>query len=193
VAKDSLDHHRMWPVRRLAGGLEQQSMNTTTRSWLDPRVDVRASGIDGNGLFARELIEQGAVVAMLRGRFMTDAEFEALTSEKYSAAAVGENLHVLLDADDPVTFGNHSCDPNLWMGDAITVTARRDIQPGEELTIDYALHTVSPAWSMPCQCGSPLCRRRVTGNDWQLPTLQVRYKGHFSPFIDARIARLKRP
>ena len=168
-------------------------MSNDTRSWLDPRVDVRVSEIEGNGLFARAMIERDAVVASLRGRVLTDAEFDALTFEKYSALAIGENQHLLLNADDPVTFGNHSCDPNLWMGDATTVIARRDIQPDEELTIDYALHTVSAAWSMPCRCGSPLCRQRVTGNDWRLPPLQVRYEGHFSPFINARVARLKRP
>jgi hypothetical protein len=79
------------------------------------------------------------------------------------------------------------------MGDAATITARRNVQPGEELTIDYALHTVSAEWSMPCRCGSPLCRQHETGNNWTIPELQVRYVGHFSPLINARIARFNRP
>ena len=33
----------------------------------------------------------------------------------------------------------------------------------------------------------------VTGNDWRLLELQERYAGHFSPFINARIAKLYRP
>jgi uncharacterized protein len=41
---------------------------------------------------------------------------------------------------------------------------------------------------MHCHCASTLCRGVVTANDWQLPVLQERYAGHFSPFINARIA-----
>jgi len=42
---------------------------------------------------------------------------------------------------------------------------------------------------MECRCGSPLCRGVITGDDWRRTDLQARYRGHFSPFIDARIAR----
>ena len=83
---------------------------------------------------------------------------------------------------------NHSCDPNIWMSDAFTLSARRRIEPGEELTADYALWLYDVDWVLdPCRCGSPLCRGRVTGRDWQLPELQVRYAGHFTPFINRLI------
>jgi uncharacterized protein len=70
---------------------------------------------------------------------------------------------------------NHSCDANLWMGDEVTVVARRDIATGEELTQDYALYTTSPTWIMkPCRCGMFNCRQVITGNDWQRPDVQER-------------------
>jgi uncharacterized protein len=49
------------------------------------------------------------------------------------------------------------------------------------------------AWSMACNCGSPHCRRIVTNEDWRRPDVQERYAGHFSPFLNHRIAaaRLK--
>jgi hypothetical protein len=53
--------------------------------------------------------------------------------------------------------------------------------------VDYALFTAQPGWAMHCRCGSPLCRHRVTGNDWKLAGLRERYRGHFSPFINDRI------
>src|ERR1041385_6678831 len=89
---------------------------------------------------------------------------------------------------------NHSCDSNLWMADEVTLVARRDILPGEEITVDYALFTTSPEWTLGklCQCGSPVCRHTITGNDWRRIDVQERYAGHFSPFINERIARLKR-
>ncbi len=92
------------------------------------------------------------------------------------------------DDDDPSQFGNHSCDANLWMRDAVRIVARRNINQDEELTIDYALMIVVP-WQMDCGCGASACRATITGDDWQLPELQLRYKDHFSPFINERIRR----
>jgi len=34
------------------------------------------------------------------------------------------------------------------------------------------------------------CRGKVTGYDWMLPELQIRYRGYFSPYLAARIASL---
>jgi hypothetical protein len=79
------------------------------------------------------------------------------------------------------------------MSDEVTIIARRAIDAGEELTLDYALTTTEPGWALdqPCQCGSPLCRGMVTGNDWRLPDMQARYAGHFVPYINDRIRRLQ--
>ncbi|MDQ6601691.1 MAG: SET domain-containing protein-lysine N-methyltransferase [Chloroflexota bacterium] len=158
-------------------------------SWLDPRVAIHPSSIEGRGLFVRDAIREGEVVEVWGGIRITDNELDTIARRmrKYNSAAIGEGDNVLLDLDDPIGFGNHSCDPNLWMGDATTVVARRDIASNEELTIDYATHTVSSSWRMICQCGSPHCRHIVTGDDWQRVELQARYQGHFSPFINERI------
>ena len=78
------------------------------------------------------------------------------------------------------------------MGDAVTLVARRGIAPGEELTLDYALFEEDEDFTMPweCICGSPICRKRITGRDWRLPELQLRYGEHFSHLNLKRIARL---
>jgi uncharacterized protein len=41
---------------------------------------------------------------------------------------------------------------------------------------------------MDCRCGGTGCRGTVTGADWHRADLQARYRGHFSPFIERRIA-----
>jgi hypothetical protein len=86
---------------------------------------------------------------------------------------------------------NHSCDPNVWLDDEVTLSARRTIAPGEELTSDYALWELNEDHVSPwlCRCGSRLCRGRFTGQDWRSPELQRRYAGHFHPTIEARIAQ----
>ncbi|MEV4109426.1 SET domain-containing protein [Nonomuraea sp. NPDC049695] len=154
--------------------------------WLTPSAEPRLSPIEGTGLFAIERIRQDEVVMRFGGRVISDEALARLTPP-YSSLTVEEGVHLLLDPAHPVRYGNHSCDPNLWHRDATTVIARRDIGPGEELTIDYATLTGVEAWSMACRCDTPVCRRVVTGNDWRLSRLQATYGTHWSPPLLERI------
>lgn len=159
-------------------------------SWLDSRITARDSPINGKGLFASAHISAGETVAIMGGTVITDDELEQLARvSSYSSAAIGSNLNLLQAEDDPIRYGNHSCDPNVWLVDEVTGVARRDISAGEELTSDYATMTGFAEWRMPCNCGSANCRGTVTGEDWRLPELQRRYRGHFSPFLNKRIER----
>jgi hypothetical protein len=161
------------------------------------------SKIHGQGLFAAQPIRDGEVVFQWEGlgRIVSDTELRSMLegAEYWSCVAVGEDQNLVFSVtypgeEPPTKTGaggcNHSCDSNLWMQDAFTVCARRDIGAGEELTLDDALIGVDPDCSMEsCNCGSPLCRGRVTGNDWRLLEVQQRYSVHFSPFINMRIAK----
>jgi uncharacterized protein len=158
---------------------------TRRRSWLSPDVAVGPSEIEGTGLFARRALAEGETVLVLGGTVIDDAELARL--QPHSSLAIGEGLNLMQDDDDPAQYGNHSCDPNLWLADEVTVVTRRPVEAGEELTIDYATMTVLP-WEMECSCGAASCRGVVTGDDWRRPDLRERYAGHFSPFINARIA-----
>lgn len=162
------------------------------QSWVTSRLVVRPSPIDGLGLFAAEDIGAGGLCLLLGGRLLDDAGLDQVRrpSWGWSALALSEGRHLLQDDDDPARFGNHSCDPSLWLTSATTVVARRRLRPGDEATFDYALATVDEDWSMACHCGTTLCRGVVTGADWRLPALQARYAGHFSPFIRRRILAL---
>jgi hypothetical protein len=169
-------------------------------SWYDPRVEIRLSSIQGGGMFAHAPFQPGETVAIVGGTPMTGAEFAAYRTgvERWNAHQIGEDLHLvdLIQTPDVVKGSlNHSCDSNLWMGDEVTIIARRAISAGEELALDYALTTTQPDWALdqPCQCGSPVCRGTVTGNDWRLPDVQARYAGHFVPYINARIRHLHEP
>ena len=169
-------------------------------SWYDPRVEIRPSTIQGGGMFARAPFVPGETVAIVGGTLMTGADFAAYLAgvERWNAHQIGEDRHLvdLTQAPEAVEGSiNHSCDSNLWMGDEVTIIARRAISAGEELTLDYALTTTQPDWALdqPCHCGSPACRRRITGNDWRLPDVQARYAGRFVPYINERIRRLYEP
>lgn len=179
--------------------MDQPAKIYNTKTWTDPRVIIKNSTIEGQGGFATEPIEKGEIVVILGGTLMTQSEFDAFTAtaSNYDAVQIGEDLHLVdLSPASRAENGslNHSCDSNLWMQDEVTVVARRDIQRGEELNIDYGLFTTTPDWVLdqPCQCQSPFCRQQITGNDWQIPDVQQRYKGHFSPYINQRIANSQR-
>lgn len=174
--------------------------NYSRDSWIDPRLELRESPIQGKGVFAKSPIKKGETVIVWGGVVMTGEDLKAGKAAKHTVAAIGEGLYLAepagesdekdaLNIDD---YMNHSCDPNVWMRDAVTLVARRNIKVGEELTADYAMWSVDPNWKMECNCGSPLCRGTITGDDWKLEGLQKRYERHFSPFINKRIKRLFR-
>jgi hypothetical protein len=154
--------------------------------WLSPSVEVRPSPIEGLGLFARRPIAEGEVVSRIGGRVIDDAAMAALTPP-YSSVCVDLGVHLLIDPAHPIRYGNHACDPNLWHVGSVTVVARRAISVGEELTLDYATHTLTETWSMPCRCGAANCRAAVTGADWKRADLRAAYGRHWTAGLLQRI------
>ncbi len=165
-----------------------------SRTWLDPRLEARPSSIHGKGFFATRPINAGEVVTVFGGTLFSQTDIAAGRANNRTLMQVEEGSWLGNRVDEPLGedyFINHSCDPNLWMKDEVTLFARRKIMPGEEVTMDYAMHFADPDWSMkqPCRCGSGLCRGHITGKDWMREDLQKRYTGHFSPFLNKRIER----
>jgi predicted ester cyclase len=183
------------------GLLDAPGKDYRPTDWIDPRIEIRPSSIHGRGMFATALIQRGEVVTVWGGAFvLTDRDRvtkRALGALGYTLGTIGEGLYLvamLREGEEDVTnLINHSCDPNVWMHDEVTLAARRDIAAGEELTMDYAVIEGSEDWVglFECRCGSPLCRGRFTGKDWRREDLQARYGGHFSPFINERIRGLR--
>ena len=66
--------------------------------------------------------------------------------------------------------------------------AMRDVTPGEELTIDYAMIDDFPG-KMQCHCGTAGCRGTVSGYDWRRPELQERYGRYFSAYLLEKMHR----
>lgn len=165
------------------------------QSWIDPRIEIRDSPIGGRGMFACEAINAGEIVIVWGGIVLSRKDLENGNYRPATLAAIAEDLWLgdaLGGEDFAADYTNHSCDPNLWMTDENTLAARRAIVGGEELTADYMMWEANEdyraAWL--CNCGSAFCRKRISGGGWKLPELQRRYKDHFSPFLNERIAKL---
>jgi len=164
-----------------------------TDSWFDPRIDLRASPLHGKGMFATALIWAGETLMIWGGVVYTREELSTrrvkLNPVAHAERRIDDDLYIAAPMTGMDHYFNHSCDPTTWMQDTITVIARRDIQPAEELTIDYATLDLDGRHRIkPCRCGTLLCRGQVTGSDWRLPELQQRYRGHFMPFIERCMA-----
>lgn len=130
------------------------------------RLKVKKSNIYGKGCYAlthfpaRKKIEtyageliKGRRKIQARIRRQAESAIKIITIDEETAidGAVGGN---------ETAYINHSCDPNAFIrivpGLKVAIFARRDIQPGEELTIDYR----DPDHPEVCRCGAPNCRSK---------------------------------
>jgi hypothetical protein len=163
--------------------------------WVDERVVVGRSAIDGRGLFATDDLPAGTVVVRLGGELVDSATLSRLLAAADPDAAyidtiaVDEDAHLVLPPGTTAHFANHSCDPTLWHVGPYELAARRDLRAGDELTVDYGTNSAAAGFAMDCRCGSPVCRRRITSEDWRRPELRLRYAGHWTAALQRRIDR----
>lgn len=160
-------------------------------SYLTPKAEVRSATSGRPTAHATTRIRAGETVAVFGGLVATRAEVEGLDDET-RALAIQVDDDLFLVSPEP-TAGDalrHSCAPNCGMSGASMIVAMRDVEPGEELVYDHAMSDGSPYDEFECHCGAATCRAKVTGEDWMLPELQLRYRGYFSPYLAARINAL---
>lgn len=115
---------------------------------------VKASTINGKGIFATKLIKSGTVILHWDPKVLTKQEAALLPENEKMNYIQPEGDHFLL-MQPPERFVNHSCDPNTTVRGRSDV-AIRDIQPGEEITSDYMDFKDTKSV---CHCGSALCRK----------------------------------
>jgi SAM-dependent methyltransferase len=162
-------------------------------SYISPKLEARQHPEKGRyGVFACEPVQTGELLVMWGGRVVSGEDFRRLSGlEQGSSIQVDEDLYLVpIRPDEAPDLVNHSCNPNAGMRGQTGLEALRPILPGEEVCFDYAMSDGSPYDEFACKCASTTCRGRVTGNDWQLPELWERYRGHFSPYLQRRIDEL---
>ena len=161
------------------------------KTWRSPKIEIRDDTVAGRGVVAIADIERDEIVAIKAGHVITRAELdEAVAAAGDFALQIDDDFYLAPRAPDEVldmsVMINHSCDPNVGFRGQVVYVAIRDIAPGEELSHDYAMER-SDAYTLDCHCGSPLCRGKVSGDDWKLPELQARYGEYFSIYLRRKI------
>ncbi|MSR67880.1 SET domain-containing protein-lysine N-methyltransferase [Candidatus Peribacteria bacterium] len=170
-------------------------------SWLNPKVKVDKSNINGAGLFAYKKIKRNEVILVQAGKVCS-------VSEIYHKNPQISDICFLIDKNfficpikvkgkfykDGAFLMNHSCDPNCGLRGQIIFIAIRDICANEELTYDYAMTDSCTddreifTKPMQCSCGSKKCRKDISDNDWKNPVLKKGYHGYFSSYIKSMIS-----
>jgi SET domain-containing protein len=131
---------------------------------LAPGLTIKKSAIEGRGCFATAAFKHRRKIAEYTGERITNAEANRRASRrKLRICAIDDRWS--LDGSrggNGTHYINHSCEPNAFMQilyGHILFIALRDIQPGEEITIDYesTLHSDKKR----CVCGAPSCRGTI--------------------------------
>lgn len=152
---------------------------------LHPNVILKNSKIQGQGVFAIADLKKDEIIWQMESntpKFHVDVIKSLPAGERADilryAMQINEEWYIGTNdgsSTEPGDFINHSCDPNTWFIDDVTLAVRRDIKQGEEITYDYATSDTYELY-LNCQCGSPNCRKVITGTDYRLhKSLQMQY------------------
>ena len=102
-------------------------------------VQVAESPIHGRGLFAARALQAGQLIGVYEGPVCEEDGRYVLWIENDS----GDGW-TGYDGRNEMRFMNHADDPNAEM-DGLRCYALRNIEPGEEITIDYGWNEEPPA------------------------------------------------
>ena len=162
------------------------------KSYVSEKVKLQKSKKGGEGLYAISKIKKDQIIVDYEGapgKFLTAVEGDKLYDEGNDFMMQVDDGHYFVatseDELEDADFINHSCDPNCGIRGSLKIVAMRDIEPGEEITFDYAM-SESSNYKMNCNCGAKNCRKVVSGDDWKIPGLSKRYKGYFSRYLSSK-------
>ena len=128
-------------------------------------MEVRASTIEGKGLFTKVALRKRQKIGEFTGERITWREGRKRATTQQWIAIVEVNNGVSIDAAKEKTgfrFINHSCSPNTFMrviGERAEFYALRPIKAGTELTVDY--HPSHHNETLRCTCKSHKCRQYI--------------------------------
>ena len=132
---------------------------------LAPGLAIRKSKINGRGCFATIHFSRGRKIAEYTGERIPDLEAQRRARNRRILRICDIDGRFSLDGargGNGTHYINHSCQPNAFMRTLyghVLFFALRNIEPGEEITIDYE-QTLHPD-SKRCCCGAALCRGTI--------------------------------
>ncbi|HBY61443.1 MAG TPA: SET domain-containing protein-lysine N-methyltransferase [Solibacterales bacterium] len=128
------------------------------------RIRVAPSEIHRWGIYAEEFIPARRKIIEYTGERISRRETKRRADGPLNYLFTLDNYWTIDGScgGSGAQYINHSCDPNVyaWIFKGhILYMSMRDIQPGEELTIDYRFAKDVP--KVPCSCGAAACRGTI--------------------------------
>ncbi len=142
-----------------------QSREGLMKETLAEGIRVGKSGIDGRGCFATRRFPKGRKIVELVGERVSRVEAARRMRGRERLHICGIDTYWGIDGSrggNGSQFINHSCEPNSFvriMHGHIIFFALRDIEPGEEITLDY-VESYHPN-DKRCRCGAARCRGTI--------------------------------
>ena len=174
---------------RAAGSSRQSAPMSTTnpctpgsrRTAQRPCIEVRRSGIHGEGVFATRVLRAGQKVGEYSGRrYPPDEADDAWDSglTYLFGLSDGSTIDGAQEGNDTRHL-NHACEPNVEAVEhrrrdgtlGLSLRTLRRVSRGEELFLDYALVIAAsehPA-DYPCACGGVACRGTMAASSSAIP------------------------
>ena len=143
-------------------------------------VYISKSNIQGGGIFAKKDLSKGKIAFIAKGKlvkFFVKSEKDTLFGPNWMS--VSKNLWLNPNKTNPLTFLNHSCEPNIGIKGKVLFVALRNIKKNEELTADYSTLELDRLWHMKCKCGSNKCRKIIKSVHYLPNKIYIKYL----PFI----------
>jgi hypothetical protein len=153
------------------------------------RVEVRSSAKRGQGVYAVAACPAGERLReiAIERELTPDAPLGPTDDPSHAFLADGKYLLV----GYPDRYLNHSCDPNAYVeyfGNQLFLVARRDINPDEEICLDYLINNAGgDSWK--CDCQASRCRGMTGRGFFDLPRdVQREYLPLLAPWFTRRFA-----
>ncbi|MGE0101398.1 MAG: SET domain-containing protein [Blastocatellales bacterium] len=128
-------------------------------------ITVKKSRIDGRGCFATTRFLKGRKIAEYVGERISRREIARRLRNRRRIHICAIDSYWAIDgsrAGNGTQFINHSCEPNCdirIIRGHILFFALRDIEPGEEILLDYEFSYHSDRKR--CTCGAASCRGKI--------------------------------
>jgi uncharacterized protein len=168
-------------------------MNLHKLNWVNPKISIGKDARWGRMQIANSGIKKDELLVVYGGHVIDVEEYNIVLMKVGDFPyQISENpilffSPTLINEVQNGDFFNHSCSPNSGFKSEIHLVAMRDILAGEQITFDYSICMTIQDWKMVCDCNSTNCRKIITGEDWKIKELQLKYRGYFQPYIEQKI------
>ena len=130
-----------------------------------PGITVKKSKIDGKGCFATMRFPKGKKIAEYAGERISRREIKRRLTDLQRIHICAIDHYWAIDGSvggNGTQYINHCCTPNCTMRvikGHLLFFALRDIEPGEEILLDYEWSWHDDNYK--CKCGAPDCRGKM--------------------------------